>query len=123
MLILQRSKLNYITNSIMAPLYLRFKKTFACTRRCTFPDCTTPEHQLRDVKRCERFKAFHKKKIYIPYRARLCAHHVNENTWECNAEGAFYTQKQIEDLITLVSNPKLKIERSGKNCNKYFLYI
>lgn len=43
----------------------------------------------------------------------ICANHLNENTWEFNSEGEMFTQKQIEDLITLASNNKIKIERSG----------
>lgn len=55
----------------MAAIYLKFKRTIASTRRCTFPHCVTPLNQIRNVKRSERFKAFQTKKMYIPSRARL----------------------------------------------------
>lgn len=76
----------------MAAIYLKFKRTIASTWRCTFPHCAAPLNQLRNVKRSERIKAF---------------------TWEFNSEGEMFTKKQIEDLITLASNNKIKIERSG----------
>lgn len=81
---------------------LNFKRTICSTRRCTFRNCATPTDRLRGVKKLDRFKALKCRKIYIPFGAKLCRHHVLEKNWLMDMDDeTVFSRNQIEDLISL----------------------
>lgn len=93
---------------------MNIRRTNATTRRCTFPGCQTSRDQLRDVKKSERLKALTLKKIYIPCRARVCAFHASENSWDFDHDGDMnFKKNHIEGLIKLVTDSSEKFENTG----------
>lgn len=102
---------------------LNYRRTNASTRLCTFPWCRTPQDSLREVNNIVRFKAFKTKKVHIPKRARFCASHFQE--WEnsldieMNSTTNSFTQKQIEDLITLITQSHVQVKSTGKHSDNY----
>lgn len=93
---------------------LNFRRTISSTRRCTFPDCTTPIDRLRGVKRVDRFKALKTKKIYIPFGAKFCANHVFEDNWQVDMNReTIFTKSQLEDLINLFYCSSQDTDSSG----------
>lgn len=92
-------------------ILLKIKRTVASKRRCNHPMCGV----TRSLRRLSKEKRYHiviKERFFIPANSVVCCYHTEVDSWQnvnafINSDHYDFTEKFVEDMFDLLSNPPL----------------